>query len=259
MFSKILDFFRRLGYRKGLRDIFETPERRLPAHVAIIMDGNGRWAQERGLPRNLGHQAGLNNLRQVIEGCHELGIKVLTLFAFSTENWDRPADEVNALMTLLSEALADEVNHMHKNNIRVIFIGRLGRFSENLQREFRAGMDLTKENTGMVVNVALNYGGRAELVDAMKSIAGKVQRGELKPYQIDEEVVANHLYTAGLGDPDLLIRTGGESRVSNFLLWQIAYSEFWITPKYWPDFGKKELLEAIQDYSRRERRFGRVV
>lgn len=258
MILMILKWLNRYRNRNGSKDRKSPSELRLPEHVAIIMDGNGRWAQARGLPRQAGHRAGMENLRDIIESCSEFGIKVLTLFAFSTENWDRPADEVNALINLLDKSLANEIREMHKNNIKVIFTGRLLGFPKSLQKKLEEGMKLTSANSSMLVNVALNYGARIEMVDAVRSIAEKVEKKELRPSQINEEIIEAHLYTAGLPDPDLLIRTGGEMRVSNFLLWQIAYTELWITPKYWPSFQREDLLEAIHAYSKRQRRFGRV-
>lgn len=241
-----------------LKKLVSSTNLQIPDHVAIIMDGNGRWAQARGLPRSAGHRAGMEKLREVVKICYELGIKILTLFAFSTENWYRPAEEVNALMTLLNDSMENEIREMHKNNIKVTFIGRLSAFPKEIQVKLEDGMELTRRNMGMRVNVALNYGGRMEIVDALRRVVEKIERGELASSQIDEETIAAHLYTAGLPDPDLLIRTGGEMRISNFLLWQIAYTELWVTPKYWPAFERKDLLEAIRAYSKRQRRFGRI-
>lgn len=228
-------------------------------HVGIIMDGNGRWAQRRGLPRTAGHRAGVEAVREVVEACSALGIEVLTLYAFSTENWKRPKDEVDALMFLLVEYCRREVENLHRNNVRINAIGRLEDLPTLQRDEIRRAMDRTKENTGLVLNLAVNYGGQTELVDAMRALAAKVAAGELAPDQITGEAIAGHLYTAGLPDPDLVIRTAGEMRLSNFLVWQAAYSEIWVTDVAWPDFRRDHLEQALDDYKRRERRFGAVL
>jgi len=225
----------------------------LPAHIAIIMDGNGRWAARSGMPRVAGHRAGINAVREVVEGSAELGIPVLTLYAFSVENWKRPQSEVSTLMALLKEYLSKELDSIHRNNIRFQTIGRTGELDATVQRELEKAITKTAANTGMIFNVALNYGGRAEIVDAVNRIL-KDKASLTGP--LTEEDVARYLYTAGLPDPDLLIRTSGELRISNFLLWQIAYAEIYVTEALWPDFGKKDLYDAIIAFQKRERRYG---
>lgn len=228
----------------------------LPAHIAIIMDGNGRWARKRGLPRVAGHRAGISAVREAVEGSADLGIPVLTLFAFSVENWKRPQTEVSTLMRLLKEYLNKELESIHKNNIRFRTIGRTDQLDISVRRELDKAIARTGSNTGMIFNVALNYGGRAEIVDAVNRI---LRNGGLEAATnrgITESEFASHLYTAGLPDPDLLIRTSGELRISNFLLWQIAYAEIWVTDTLWPDFGKRHLYEAIVTFQKRERRYG---
>jgi len=230
------------------------PER-LPAHVAIIMDGNGRWAGQRHLPRVEGHRAGTRAVREVIETGARMGLRVLTLYAFSVENWKRPAAEVATLMALLKRYLRSELDTLTSNNIRFQVIGRIEELSADVQRELAAGMARTRGNTGMVLNIALNYGGRAEIVDAVrKAIAAGAD-----PHALDEATFGQYLYTAGQPDPDLLIRTSGELRVSNFLLWQIAYSEIHVTDTLWPDFRRTDLFEAVLAYQKRERRFGGIA
>ncbi len=231
---------------------------RLPRHIAVIMDGNGRWATKRGLPRVAGHRAGVEALRGVIKTCSRLGIEVLTLYAFSTENWKRPPQEVDALMKLLVEYLRAEIDELHHNGVRIQAIGRVQELPAFDREEIARAEALTRDNTGLKVNLALNYGGRLEVTDAVRAIAEQVKAGRLMPGDITQELVADHLYTAGSPDPDLIIRTGGESRLSNFLLWQAAYSELWVTPTYWPDFGPKQLYQALSDYAARERRFGGI-
>lgn len=231
---------------------------RLPKHVAIIMDGNRRWAKQKGLPVLQGHRAGSRATRRVIEACVELGIPILTLYAFSTENWRRPSLEVQSLLRLMEVTLKKERNELHANGVRVRHIGVKDGLPESLVKTLQETEEMTKNNDALLLNVAINYGGRNELVRAIRSIAQKVLEGQLKPEEIDENVVDAHLDTSGLPDPDLLIRTGSECRVSNFLLWQIAYTELYVTPTLWPDFDKKEFLLALLDYQRRERRFGGV-
>src|SRR3989442_5847952 len=228
----------------------------LPAHIAIIMDGNGRWASRRGLPRVAGHRAGINAVREVVEGYAELGIPVLTLYAFSVENWKRPATEVSMLMHLLKEYLNKELENIHKNNIRFRTIGRTEELDPSVRAELDKGIERTRNNTGMRFNVALNYGGRAEIVDAVNRLLRNGGRELASNGGISEKDFAQYLYTAGQPDPDLLIRTSGELRVSNFLLWQIAYAEIWVTETLWPDFEKRHLYEAIIAYQKRERRYG---
>jgi undecaprenyl diphosphate synthase len=230
--------------------------KRLPRHIAVIMDGNGRWAERRHLPRLAGHRAGVKAARTAIETCSNLGIPMLTLYAFSLENWRRPHAETDFLMRLLREYLKKELPSIHKNNIRLLVIGRSERLPEAVRKDIEKGMQLTAANTGMRLVVALNYGGRAELVDAFNAILDRVRRDGLSGFRADEQTVSEHLYTAGLPDPDLLIRTSGEMRVSNFLLWQIAYAEIYVTETLWPDFSRARLLEAIIDYQKRERRYG---
>ncbi|MGB9887578.1 MAG: isoprenyl transferase [Moorellales bacterium] len=229
---------------------------RLPRHIAIIMDGNGRWARRRGLPRVMGHRAGVEALRSVVEACLEAGIPVLTVYAFSTENWKRPQTEVNALMELLVEYMRKELPELKRNGVQVRPIGELSSLPEAVQTELRRAQEETRNEKALVLNVAVNYGGRAELVRAVRMISQAVAAGILSPENIDEQTVADHLYTAGLPDPDLIIRPSGEMRLSNFLLWQSAYSELWVTPTLWPDFTAAELWTAIREYQRRHRRFG---
>jgi undecaprenyl diphosphate synthase len=226
----------------------------LPAHVAIIMDGNGRWAAQRHLPRVEGHRAGIDSVRDVVETSARLGFEVLTLYAFSMENWKRPRAEVNTLMTLLKRYLRLELNTLLKNNIRFQVIGRKDELSPDVLDELETGMRSTAGNTGMLFNIALNYGGRAEIVDA----ARRAIASGIAPDQLDERRFAEFLYTAGQPDPDLLIRTSGEMRVSNFLLWQIAYSEIWVTETLWPDFRRRHLLEGVVAYQKRDRRYGGI-
>jgi undecaprenyl diphosphate synthase len=225
---------------------------RLPAHVAIIMDGNGRWAAQRHLPRVEGHRAGIDAVRDTVETAARLGIKVLTLYAFSIENWKRPAAEISTLMMLLKRYLRSELKTLLTNDIRFGVIGRMDELSDDIQDELRAAIDRTANDTGMLFNIALNYGGRAEIVDA----ARRAIESGIGPDDLDEQRFESFLYTAGQPDPDLLIRTSGEMRVSNFLLWQIAYAEIYVTDTLWPDFNRTELLRAILDFQRRERRFG---
>ena len=240
------------------RDLLAQIDRSsLPAHVAIIMDGNGRWAKKRNLPRVGGHRAGIKAVRRVVEGSAELGIKVLTLYAFSVENWKRPRAEVETLMALLKEFLAKEVENIHRNNIRFQTIGRIERLEPSVQRELEKAIRKTSGNTAMLFNVALNYGGRAEIVDAVNRILDDSRKDGIR--HVTEEQFSRRLYTSALPDPDLLIRTSGEMRVSNFLLWQIAYSEIWVTETLWPDFDKRHLYEAIMAFQKRERRYGGLV
>jgi undecaprenyl diphosphate synthase len=227
---------------------------RVPTHVAIIMDGNGRWAAQRGLSRQAGHRAGTENIRRIIEEFGERGVKYLTLFAFSTENWGRPKKEVDTLLRLVGRVINREINALHKNGVRLRHIGRLDPLSPRLQKKVREAIELTKDNQRMTVSVAFNYGGRAEIVDAVRRIIADGLPAE----RIDEEVFQSYLYTAGLPDPDLIIRTAGELRLSNFLIWQSAYSEYYFTPTYWPDFGAAEIDQALEAYGHRQRRFGLV-
>ena len=228
---------------------------RLPRHIAIIMDGNGRWAKERNLPRIRGHEEGIKSVKEIVETCARLGIKYLTLYAFSKENWKRPKTEVNALWKLLENYLRNEDKILVKNNLSLKMIGQFEGLPNSVQRELKRVMDLTKNNNGMYIILALNYGGRTEIVDAIRKLLNELKKG-FDIDNLDESSFSKFLYTSGFPDPDLVIRTSGEMRISNFLLWQIAYSEIWITPVLWPDFRKRDLLEAILDYQRRERRFG---
>jgi len=229
-----------------------------PKHVAIIMDGNGRWARKRGLPRVAGHRKGVDAVRRIIELSAKLGIQWLTVFAFSSENWRRPPQEVTRLMELFVEALDKDVKELHKNNIRFRVIGDVASLSEKIQQRIERSEAMTASNTGMVFNVALNYGGRWDIVDACRRFAYKVQAGETTADVLDEEVLDSLLCTAGTPDPDLFIRTGGEKRISNFLLWQLAYTELYFTDALWPDFGQGEYESALDWYSSRQRRFGRT-
>ena len=226
----------------------------LPAHIAIIMDGNGRWAAQRHLPRVEGHRAGIESVRDVVETSARLGIDVLTLYAFSVENWKRPRAEVNTLMLLLKRYIRLELGTLHKNNIRFQVVGRSDELAPDVQAELAIGIRQTASNTGMLFNIALNYGGRAEIVDA----ARRAIAAGLRPDDLDERRFSDFLYTAGQPDPDLLIRTSGEMRISNFLLWQIAYSEIWVTETLWPDFRRRHLLEAVMAYQKRDRRYGGI-
>jgi undecaprenyl diphosphate synthase len=238
--------------------IEQVKSKPLPQHVAIIMDGNGRWATRRGLPRVAGHRQGVEALREVIRTSDELGIKYLTLYAFSTENWKRPAAEIDALMSLLVEYLRKEIRELNSNNVKISVLGQVEAFPTVAQREIANAVELTKNNTGLNVNIALNYGGRAEIVRAVKAIARDVLDKKISIDDIDERFFSNYLYTANIPDPDLLIRTSGEFRLSNFLLYQIAYTELVFTAPdvLWPDFDKKAYLEAIMEYQRRQRRYG---
>ena len=228
---------------------------RLPEHLAVIMDGNGRWAAQRHLPRVEGHRAGIESVREVVEGSARLGIRVLTLYAFSVENWKRPASEVSTLMTLLKRYLRLELNTLLRNNIRFRVIGRAEDLAPDVRAELALGEEKTASNTGMLFNIALNYGGRAEIVEAVKRLLDAGVGAD----EVDEQRFSGFLYTAGQPDPDLLIRTSGEMRVSNFLLWQIAYAEIWVTDTLWPDFRKRHLLEAILAYQKRDRRYGGIT
>jgi len=230
---------------------------RLPRHVAVIMDGNGRWAQKRHLPRIAGHRSGTQSARTTIETCARLKIQALTLYAFSVENWRRPKAEIDFLMALLREYLRKEMPLIQKNNIRMRFLGRMDELPPGVQNDVRDAMEKTAENKGMVLCVALNYGGRAEIVDAMNAILSE-HNGNGASHKVTEEQLSRHLYTEGLPDPDLLIRTSGEMRVSNFLLWQIAYAEIFVTETLWPDFNRARLLEALLEFQKRERRYGGI-
>ena len=230
----------------------------IPSHIAIIMDGNGRWAKRRGLPRIAGHNEGVESVRDTVEACGQLGVGYLTLYAFSTENWKRPQDEVSMLMRLLMRALRDETDKLYQNNVRVHAIGEISALPQPVQDELFDAIEKTKENTGLNLYLALSYSGRWDLTSAMKRIAADVKRGAVAPDDIDEKTISDYLSTKNVPDPDLLIRTSGELRISNFLLWQLAYSEIFISDNYWPDFRRSQLYDAITEYQRRERRFGLV-
>ncbi|MGQ1908566.1 isoprenyl transferase [Marinifilum sp. RC60d5] len=231
---------------------------KLPNHLAIIMDGNGRWAKMRGEHRIIGHQNGVEAVKQTVEGAAELGISYLTLYAFSTENWNRPKDEVMGLMSLLVEAIENETPTLMKNNVRLQAIGDLGSLPEEVRAKLNGTISTTASNSGLTLVLALSYSSRWEIVNAVKNIAGEIAKGELSPDQISNAVFENHLTTKGIPDPELLIRTSGENRISNFLLWQIAYSELYFTELFWPDFTKEELYKALLNYQNRERRFGKT-
>lgn len=232
--------------------------RSIPRHIAIILDGNGRWAKQRGLARIFGHEEGAQAVRQSVEGCGELGVEFLTLYAFSQENWQRPVSEVNALMNLLSKFLLETTAELVDKNVRLRAIGRLTQLPEACQEQLRSSIEATAGCTGLTLILALSYSGRAELIDAVKSLIADVAAGRLREEDIDPEVFSQHLYTRDLPDPDLLIRTSGEMRLSNFLLWQLSYTEIHFTKTLWPDFRKEDLLEAVRDYSNRQRRYGSV-
>ncbi len=234
----------------------DVPEQRRPKHVAIIMDGNGRWAQQRGLPRIEGHIQGVESVRRVMEGCRDYGVQVLTLYCLSSENWKRPAQELEFLMTLLKEYLIAERQNLIDNNLQLKIIGKRQGLPDEVQREMDRTLDACRDNDGMVLCLAINYGARLEMVDAVQDIARQVQSGGLSPEDIDEELISRSLYTKSIRDPDLLIRTSGEMRVSNFLLWQISYAELWVTDVLWPEFDKHQLALAIKNYADRNRRFG---
>ncbi|MEE9599948.1 MAG: isoprenyl transferase [Anaerolineales bacterium] len=230
------------------------PLQKIPAHIAIIMDGNGRWALERGLPRLSGHKAGTENLREVIEACAEFGIKYLTIYAFSTENWNRPEEEIQGLMGIFRTMLDRELNNLHKNGVQLRHIGRLDGIDKRLQQKIQEAIKLTQGNQTLILNVAFNYGGRDEILQAIKEI---VLNGE-NIEDLDDNLFSKYLFTAGSPDPDLIIRTSGEFRISNFLIWQGAYAEWYFTPTYWPDFNKEELYQALLAYNERDRRYGKV-
>jgi len=226
----------------------------IPHHIGVIMDGNGRWAQEHGLPRLEGHRAGTENIRRLLRSCGEYGIKIVTIYAFSTENWFRPSDEVRGLIGILERVLEIEVENMHQEGVKLRHVGELEGLPDRLRKAVLDAIELTKNNDRLILNVAFNYGGRAEIVRAVK----RLLEDNPDPNEIDEELFGGYLYTAGLPDPDLIIRTGGEMRLSNFLIWQSAYAEYYSTPTFWPDFDKEELTKALRAYARRERRFGRL-
>ncbi|ADI01769.1 MULTISPECIES: isoprenyl transferase [Syntrophothermus] len=239
-------------------NLYELDFTRIPQHIAIIMDGNGRWARKRLRPRSFGHRAGMESLKRTVEACSELGVHILTVYAFSTENWKRPAEEVSALMNLLLEYLNRELENLHEKNVCITIIGITDQLDPAIQRELQRAVELTAGNDGLILNIGLNYGARAELVMAARRLAERVRDGEIDVADISEEMMSSYLCTSHLPDPDLLIRTGGEMRLSNFLLWQAAYAELWFTDTLWPDFTKDDLVKAIIDYQRRDRRFGTI-
>jgi len=234
------------------------PKGGLPRHIAIIMDGNGRWAKQRGYPRVMGHREGIKSVREVVEVCGELGVEVLTLYTFSTENWRRPREEVSALMKLLLKTIQKEIHDLIRNNVRLTVIGNLEHLPQDARKSMEAAIQKTEANTGLNLNLALSYGSREELVRAVKSIAMQVKHGGLDPETVSSQTIQDNLYTSQIPDPDLLIRTSGEFRISNFLLWQLAYTEIYVTDVLWPDFRKADLIKAIENYRQRERRFGKV-
>jgi len=245
-------------YKKYINKIKSKP---VPQHIAIIMDGNGRWARKKGLPRTEGHRQGVETLREIIRVSNHLGIKYLTIYAFSTENWKRPESEIKAIMSLLVEYLERELEELNRNSVKIVVLGDTSTLSEEVQRAVSNAMEQTRNNGGLQVNVALNYGGRAEIVKAVKGIVHDVLNGKMTIGEIREDVFSRYLYTSNIPDPDLLIRTGGERRISNFLLYQIAYSELWFSNSrtYWPDFNPRLYLRAIRDYQSRQRRYGGIV
>ena len=244
--------------RRATTQLSEQAKAVLPAHVAIIMDGNGRWARERGLPRVEGHRRGAESVRAVLRCASKLGIRHLTLYAFSVENWNRPKEEVDTLMKFLARYLKTEQQEMNQNNVRLRAIGQLDRLPGFVRKQLDATIASLDQNTGTTLNLALSYGARTELVDAARAIAAKAQSGEMAPADIDEQTLSDHLYTAGTPDPDLLIRTSGEMRLSNFMLWQISYAELVVTERLWPDFGEADFRAALEEFAARDRRFGKV-
>lgn len=257
MFKKITDLLNRNRFSENEESLLQSIDRnRLPNHIAIIMDGNGRWAQRRSMPRSFGHKAGVESLRSMVKLCSELGVKVLTCYAFSTENWKRPQDEVNMLMDLLVEYLEKELRELHNNNVKINAIGQLQELPKAPQEAVARAIKHTENNQGLILNLALSYGGRKEITDAVVKIAAMVKEEQIQVSDINEQLIGRHLYTAGMPDPDLLVRPSGDFRISNFLLWQLAYTEFWLSDVMWPDFRREHLLKAIIDYQGRERRFG---
>ncbi len=237
-----------------MTDLDKSALTKIPVHVAIIMDGNGRWAVQQGRPRLAGHRAGTENIRRILSAAAEFGVKVLTIYAFSTENWGRPEDEVHGLLEILQESIAREVPELHKNGVQLRHIGRMEGLSEDMQQAVRSAIELTRHNDQIILNVAFNYGGRAEILDAVR----KMIQDHVSPERLDEALLSSYLYTAGLPDPDLIIRTAGEMRLSNFLIWQSAYAEYYSTPTLWPAFDRKEFYNALLAFSQRQRRFGKL-
>ncbi|MCA1073134.1 isoprenyl transferase [Clostridium bowmanii] len=253
--KKLFAFFKK---NKDTKDNIELDKSKIPEHIAIIMDGNGRWAKERNLPRALGHRAGVEAIRKVVKECNNLGVKYLTLYAFSTENWNRPMQEVESLMKLLVEYLKNEFEELNNNDVVINSIGNISKLPRLCRVELDKAYEKTKNNKGLVLNLALNYGGRSEIVDAVKKISLDLKNKKISEDEITEDLFSKYLYTGEMPDPDLIIRPSGELRLSNFLLWQSAYSELWFSDINWPDFHEEELKSAIADYQKRDRRFGKV-
>ncbi|MEX2463408.1 MAG: isoprenyl transferase [Balneolaceae bacterium] len=253
---KLTDKDQSVEDKKTQQDLQKTGA--IPEHIAIIMDGNGRWAQKKGNIRLHGHKAGVESVRDVTESCAQLGVKYLTLYAFSTENWNRPSAEVNGLMKLLVQALRDEADRLNENDIKLVTIGQIERLPEKCQRQLVEVKELTQDNSRMQLCLALSYSGRWDITEAVKHIALDVQNGKVNPDEINDQLISSYLSTASIPDPDLIIRTSGEYRISNFLLWQLAYSELYITETYWPDFRRDELYDGIRSFQKRDRRYGKV-
>ncbi len=241
-----------------IKEKIQLDMERIPSHIAIIMDGNGRWAKQRKLPRTMGHRAGMKNIKMMVEESSNLGVKYLTLYAFSTENWKRSKEEIGALMDLVVEFINKEFEELHRNNVKLNSIGDISKLPEKSKAAIEDAMYKTRNNTGLTLNIALNYGGRDEIVKGVKEIAKEVLEGKLQVDNIDDKIISDHLYTSGMPDPDIVIRPSGELRLSNYLLWQSAYSEFWFSNINWPDFTKEDLRRAISDFQKRDRRFGGV-
>ncbi len=244
--------------KDAIKEKIQLDMERIPAHIAIIMDGNGRWAKQRKLPRTMGHRAGMKNIKMMVEESSNLGVNYLTLYAFSTENWKRTKEEVGALMDLVVEFINKEFEELHRNNVKLNSIGDISKLPEKSKAAVEDAMYKTRNNTGLTLNIALNYGGRDEIVKGVKEIAKEVLEGKLQIDNIDDKIISDHLYTSGMPDPDIIIRPSGELRLSNYLLWQSAYSEFWFSNINWPDFTKEDLRRAISDFQKRDRRFGGV-
>lgn len=255
--SRIVSLFFK-PFSKSTADINSLDLNKLPEHIAIIMDGNRRWASRRGLPKVAGHRMGIEALRRTVNFCGQVGIKYLSVYTFSTENWQRPQSEVEFLMRLLEETISKEIDLLNKNNVRIKFLGNLAELPPKIIEEIKKAEEATKNNTKLTLSIMFNYGGQAEIIEAVKKICLLAKVGQIDSNQITPEIFANFLYTAGTPDPDLLIRTGGEERISNFLLWQSAYAEFWLTRVFWPDFGTQELVAAIKEFQKRQRRFGKI-
>ena len=253
------DFFKKRKHSlQSTDDNTDIDMENIPKHIAIIMDGNGRWAKERNIPRAMGHKAGVETIREIVKECNRLGVKYLTLYAFSTENWNRPQEEINALMRLLVEYLKNEFNELHSNGIVINSIGEISKLPLICQNELNRAYKKTKANKGLILNLALNYGGRDEITRAFNFMYKDIKSGKLKEEHINQEIISNYMYTRNMPDPEIIIRPSGEKRLSNFLLWQCAYSEFWYSDIKWPDFKKEELHKAILDFQKRDRRFGGI-